>query len=426
MNNMRATQTDVASRQQVFGQMRMIGTAVLIVLAVFWGTFRFESWDLTLASENLVRDPIRTILAVIFNGATLRYYITPIAAVIWVFVWAGTYVKDIFALPQLRLGVKYVFSSVSGSNYPGLVIDGGEKKIAKGQVNLLDAVGGPGYVFIHPGNAVLFRNLRRPSNITIRETYFLEPFETIGQIASLDEQQGSRDGIKALSRDGIQVTIKDIHYRYRLFPELESGRPKRRTLKDPYPFDQRALWNMAYNLSVEERGLEAWKTAVGRAIVGGITEYINSHEIDYLTAPREASQDPRRELRHSLFNGPTKFGLRNLGAELIYVDLGHFAIDVDLVDEQRTETWAAEWQGNANVVRAYGEAKRSVYMELGRAEAQAELLMGIAGALENIELGENSGETIRRLLLSRTAQLLETMAEASRTQLGPGSEDDQH
>jgi len=423
VNNMRATQTDIAARQQVFGRLRVYITAFLVLAAVFWGTFRFESWDLTQASANLVHDPIRTILAVIFNGATLRYYITPIAAIIFVFIWAGFYVKDVFALPMLRLGIQYVRSSVSGSGYPGLVIDGGEKKIAKGQINLLDAIGGPGYVFIHPGNAVLFRSLRKPTNITIRETYFLEPFETIGQIASLDEQQGSRDGVKALSRDGIMVTVKDIHYRFRLFTEQEAGRPKRRTLQDPYPFDQRALWNMAYNLSVEEHGLEAWKTAVGRAIVGGITDFINSHDIDYLTAPREANQDPRRELRHGLFHGPAKYGLRSLGAELIYVDLGHFAIDEETVDQQRTETWAAEWQGNAQVVKAYGEAKRSAYMELGRAEAQAELLMGISGALENIELGDNPQETIQRLVLARTAQLLEAMADASKKGLEAGKDD---
>ncbi|HMN59660.1 MAG TPA: hypothetical protein PJ988_04820 [Anaerolinea sp.] len=423
MNNMRATQTDIAARQQVFGRLRVYGTVVLVLVAVFWGTFRFESWDLTQASANLVNDPIRTILAVIFNGAPLRYSIAPIAAIIFVFIWAGFYVKDVFALPMLRLGIQYVRSSVSGSDYPGLVIDGGEKKIPKGQINLLDAVGGPGYVFIHPGNAVLFRSLRKPTNITIRETYFLEPFETIGQIASLDEQQGSRDGVKALSRDGIMVTVKDIHYRFRLFTEQESGRPKRRTLQDPYPFDQRALWNMAYNLSVEEHGLESWKTAVGRAIVGGITEFINAHDIDYLTAPREANQDPRRELRHNLFNGPAKYSLRNLGAELIYVDLGHFAIDEETVDQQRTETWAAEWQGNAQVVKAYGDAKRSVYMELGRAEAQAELLMGISGALENIELGDNPQETVRRLVLARTAQLMEAMAESSKNGLEAGKDD---
>lgn len=422
MSSMRATQTDIASSQQVYGRLRIIGTVILVLALVFWGTFRFESWDLTLASESLVHDPIRTILSVLLNSASLRYYITPIAAIIGIFLWAASYVRDIYALPQLRLGLKYVVSSVTGTGYPGLTIDGGEKKIKKGEINLLDAIGGPGYVAIHPGNAVLFRKLRRPSNITLRETYFLEPFEAIWQIASLDEQQGDRDGVRALTRDGIQVTIKDIHFRYRLYPEQESGRPKRRTLQDPYPFDENALWNMAYNLSVDEDGLEAWKTAVARAIVGGITDYINSHDIDNLTAPREAGQDPRRELRHSLFHGPTRFGLRNLGAELIYVDVGHFAIDERLVDEQRTETWAAEWLGNAQVVRAYGEAKRSVYQELGRAEAQAELLIGISEALQNTDLGNDPAGNLRKILLVRTNQIIEAIAESSKKELEAGKE----
>ncbi len=422
MSNLRATQTDLASRQQIYGFLRFLGSVLLGLAVAFWGTFRFESWDLSLASQSLIEDPIRTILAVLLSPVSMRYYIAPLAAVIGVFLWAGTYVKDVYALPQLRLGLKYVISSVFARNIPSLVIDGGVKKIPKGKVNLVDAIGGPGYVFIHPGNAVLFRKLRQPSNITLRETYYLTPFETIGQIASLDEQQGSRDGVKALTRDGIMVTVQDIHYRFRLFPELEHGRPRRRTLQDPYPFDAQALWNMAYNLSVDENGLEAWKTAVSRAIVGGITDYVNAHDIDELTAPREASQDPRRELRNSLFHGSTRNSLRSLGAELIYVDIGHFAIDEELVDMQRTDTLAAEWLGDAKVVKAFGEAKRSVYEELGRAEAQAELIISIANSLESVELGSDAAENVRKMLLARTAQLLEVMAESGKNELTPGKD----
>ena len=43
MKSMRATQTDIASRQQVFGNLRIIGTALLLLLTVFWGTFRENS-----------------------------------------------------------------------------------------------------------------------------------------------------------------------------------------------------------------------------------------------------------------------------------------------------------------------------------------------------------------------------------------------
>jgi hypothetical protein len=423
VSHLRATQTDIASRQQIYGWLRILGAGFLALAMAFWGAFRFESWDLSLASESLMKDPLGMILAVLLSPASMRYYVAPLAATVGVFLWAGAYIRDIYALPQLRLGLKYVISSMTALNYPTMVIDGGTKKIPKGEINLLDVIGGPGYVHIHPGNAVLFRKLRQPSNITLRETYFMAPFETIGQIASLEEQQGSRDGVKALTRDGIRVTVGDIHYRYRLFPELEGGKPKRRTLQDPYPFDEKALWNMAYNLAVDEKGLEAWKTAVSRAIVGGITDYINAHDIDALTAPREAGQDPRRELRYSLFHGPTRTALRNLGAELIYVDVGHFAIDSELVDEQRTETWAADWLGNAQVVKAYGEAKRLVYQELGRAEAQAELIMAIANALENADMnGNNAVESVRTVLLTHTSQLLETLAESSKRELGKGVE----
>jgi hypothetical protein len=425
MSQMTSTQSDLAAQQQVFGKLRIAVTILLLLLVASWGAIRFGGWNLTELSQHLLSDPLQTTLVVLFSPQTLRFVIAPLTAITLVFLYAGTYVKDIYALPQLRQGLRYVYSSVAAARYPRLNIDGGEKKLTEGKVNLLNAIGGPGYVYIHPGNAVLFRKLRQPSNVTLRETYFLAPFETIGQIASLDEQQGSRDGVHALSRDGIRVTVRNIHYRYRLCPEMEGGRPKQRTLENPYPFDEEALWNMAYTLSVNEDGLEPWKTAVGRAVIGGITNFINAHEIDYLTAPRQASQDPRNELNQSLLNGPTRAALRNLGAELIYVDLGHFAIDEEKVDEQRAETWAATWLGNAQVVRAYGEAKHSVYLELGRAEAQAELVMGIADALQNANLGEDSTETVRRLLLNRTAQLLEAMTETSKNVLEEKT-DDQH
>lgn len=418
MSNLRVTQTDIASRQQVWGMLRIVGTLVAFLAFVFWGTFRFESWDLTAASESLVNDPLSTILAVLLNTASVRYYIAPLAAITAVLIFAGLYVRDIYALPEMRLGLKYVISSITAMNYPTLTIDGGEKKITKGKVNLLDAIGGPGYVFIHPGNAVLFRKLRRPSNITIRETYYLEPFETIGQIASLDEQETHRDGVKALTRDGIRVTVQDIHFRFHLFPVMESGRPKRRTLQDPYPFDADALRKMAYNLSVDENGLESWETAVSRAIVGGITDFINAHDIDYLTAPREAGVDPRRELRHNLFNGPTRQALRGLGAELIYVDVGHFSIDEDLVDEQRADTWAAKWLGDAQVVKSYGEAKRQVYQEIGQAEANAEVIIALAEEIRRANLNIDPAEAVRRILLSYTPMLLEDLAKTAKENPG--------
>ena len=263
----------------------------------------------------------------------------------------------------------------------------------------------------------MFRKLREPSNITLSPTYFMEPFEKIGHAADLHDQHDDRTGITALTRDGIKVTITDVHFRYRIFPAIKNEHPIRRSPAEPYPFDEEALWRMAYNLVVEETGPESWRKAVGRVIVGGITDFINDHNIDYLTAPRENRQDPRREIRHSLFFANPRMGLRNLGAELLWVDIGHFSIDDDAVDKVRQDFWAADWLGDARVTRELGQAKRQAYQDLGRAEAQAELIVAIADALKLANNSADPASNMRKILIIRTAQMLDAFDNATKKSL---------
>jgi hypothetical protein len=219
--------------------------------------------------------------------------------------------------------------------------------------------------------------------------------------------------VTALTRDGIKITIKDLHFRYRIFPEIRGGRPIRRSLDDPYPFDEKALWNMAYNLVVEDNGLESWRRAVGRVITGGITDFINFHDVDYITAPREHAQDPRLELRNRLFYGPTRMGLRSNGAELLWVDIGHFEIDDEQVDQIRADRWAAEWLGKAGVEIAEGKTWRQLMMDRGRAEGQAEMIAAISDSLRRVDLGNDPAANLRRIILVRTAQIMDNVNETN-------------
>ncbi len=68
--------------------------------------------------------------------------------------------------------------------------------------------------------------------------------------------------------------------------------------------------------------------------------------------------------------------------------------------------------GNAEVKKAYSEARRLAYQELGRAEGQAEMLVSIAQAVEGIDLTGNRAKNIRHVLLARTAQILEAMRDS--------------
>ena len=71
--------------------------------------------------------------------------------------------------------------------------------------------------------------------------------------------------------------------------------------------------------------------------------------------------------------------------------------------------WAAEWMGNAKVARAFGEARLLAYQELGRAEAQAELIISITQAMEGIPISGDSVQSLQRILMARTAQLLDAL-----------------
>jgi hypothetical protein len=414
MSTPRPTNAAAANRHSLISIGRIILGALLLMVIAWFGGVLFEGLDpQDLALNFITRHPTLKIIplpqfyTVLLNKASWRYMIAPLGGMFAVFLGAAYYVKDIYALDRLREAVNFIISSMFALSYPSIGVAAGSVQIAKGKTNLIDTIGGPGYCSIQPGNVVLFRNLRRPSNITLSQSYFMEPFEKIGHVADLQDQHDDRTGITALTRDGIKVTITDVHFRYRIFPAVKNEHPIRRSPSEPYPFDEQALWRMAYNLVVEETGLETWRKAVGRVIVGGITDFINDHDIDYLTAPRENRQDPRREIRHRLFFGGPRMGLRNLGADLLWVDIGHFSIDEDKVDEIRQDYWAADWLGEARITRELGLAKRQAYQDLGRAEAQAELIVAIADSLKLTNNSIDPASNMRKILIIRTAQLLD-------------------
>jgi hypothetical protein len=118
--------------------------------------------------------------------------------------------------------------------------------------------------------------------------------------------------------------------------------------------------------------------------------------------------------------GPT-IGLENVGTQLLWVDIGHFDIVGEDVDRERINLWAAEWVGDAEIKKAYLEARRLTYQELGRAEGQAEMLVGIGQALENVDLDTNRAQNIRRVLLARVAQILEAMHDNRLESGGPST-----
>jgi hypothetical protein len=334
-----------------------------------------------------------------------RYLIVPLLAG-WLAFTAGVrYIQDIYELENFWQAFGYLFAAFFGISYSQLSVYGGKKKIEEGEANLLDVIGGPGFVFVSPGNAVLFEGQTAPTAIHSEGNHFVPRFETIQPIA-LEDQYGELEGLSVMTRDGFEVKIGCTRFRFRLLADRGAGRQQ-----NPYPYSEAAIYDMIYNRIVSEQGVEDWSSGVAGIIRGVISKYINRKTLDHLTAPEESGADPRGDIQRELHSQDVTNNLRQRGTEFLWIDIGSFEIANKLVEQQRLNTWQAKWMGDARLARSYGDAQRLAYQEIGRAEAQAEMLISIMHALSDVNLRGGTRQSLRDVILVRTAQLLEAMGE---------------
>jgi hypothetical protein len=301
-------------------------------------------------------------------------------------------------------------------------------------------IGGPGYINIRPGNAVLFESLRSPSSVKSEGYHFITRFDTIREIVSLEDQHGFIEETKAVTKDGIEVILRDVHYRYRLRTGREFGDYAERKPTDPYPYSVQAVKNMAYNRTVRSTGLNSWFFTINFAIDSAITGYIKSHQFDHLTHPNYQQGDPREIIAKALMGIGTRARLRRVGADLLWCDIGHFSVSDEVLDIpqdedqplklnelirlRRVETWGAKWMGQAEILRSYGKARQLSNQDLGRAEGQAEMLRSIMQAMEEADLTrdpKHPQKNLRAIILARTAEILDSLATKSRREGDKGN-----
>ena len=122
-----------------------------------------------------------------------RDLIAPYAACLLAFMAGARYIQDIYELEKYPHAFLYLLASFFGIDYPHLSVYGGKKVVKADEVNLVDVVGGPGYVYVQPGNAVLFEGRYAPTAIHPNGRQFVPRFETIQPIA-LEDQYGELTG----------------------------------------------------------------------------------------------------------------------------------------------------------------------------------------------------------------------------------------
>jgi hypothetical protein len=353
---------------------------------------------------------------ILFTLAGLRYWLFPLAGLALAFILAGFYLRDLYALPNVRLGMRYLISVVFGFGLPSLKIEDGQKAIPEGQTNLLERIGGPGYINVLPGNLVLLENQSGSSNVYPAGFHFVSRREFVKEIASLADQHGYIESSDATTKDGITVTVREIRYHYRLKPSLRRGEYIPRSPADPYPYTMQSMRNYTYTRTVNPAQNPALTTvafSMDIFVEGVISNYIYEHQFDHLVAP-QLGIDPRNEIQQRFNGRESRDRQRQLGIELLWVDIGHFDV-TDEVWRSRVGAWEATWVGTAEIAREDGQARRQTYHRLARAEGRVDALRAMIESLNDaldhaVQQGDQV-ENLRKLILLYSAQTLEEMSE---------------
>ncbi len=324
------------------------------------------------------------------------------------------YLQDIYEIDAFSKVFEYLLGVIFGAISPSLKISNGKREIKDGEINTLDRIGGPGILKIEPGNVVILETLLAFSRIIGAGEHQIKKGEIIKDIIVLEEYSGKIDDIILLTRDGIEVKVVDVEYRFCIYQMTRDD--SLRTFQNPYPFSRKSVFDLAYNRNVSKDGTTgAWMDAVLGVVKGIISEHITNHDLDSLLSPGGADSHPMFELRKKFDTPQNLDKIKAAGAKLLWINIGNFVVVSDVIEKQRMRVWLAKQSGTAKIMRAQGDAEQIGSHERGRAESQAVLLRSIAQALQEIDSGgkhdkATTAKNLWNIVMARTAQILETMS----------------
>lgn len=422
---------DFFNRGRRWGYLRFLVVLGILIVFMYIGRVGFEDIDMTAVIDawraqypilNAVPDILLKGWAFLFSGGNFRYLFLPLAALLGAIFFGSRFVQDTYLIQRIWTSLHYLLAALFGISYPRLTISKGKMETNQGGDNLLQMIGGPGILDVRSGNLVLLEQLSGANMILLEGNNYINQLWKIKEVVSLDEQHGFIEEVRGRSKDGIPIRVVGVSFRYKLATGDVPANIVIPTLAIPYPYNEDAFRNMAYNRSVtRDDGLVSWHRAVTGVVEGAIREFVNQHQFDRITAPNFLGGEPREEILGRVFSPSTLARLHSLGAELQWVSIGHFGVD-EKVKEQRLDTWGARWVGDATVENAYGEAQRLTYQELGRAEGQAMLIMSIIHALSEVAPAGTAPRDLNRIVLVRTAQILEALAQPAKSLPPPKTE----
>jgi regulator of protease activity HflC (stomatin/prohibitin superfamily) len=346
-------------------------------------------------------DALRVVVSFIASliyPQTLRHILPAFAGGYLAVRLASNYVRDLFEIANFTTARRYLYASMFGMDYPEIKISGnGYETDEKDDTNPIPKIGGPGFVNVGTGYVAVFERVGGPSKVAGSGIHFIRRFEHLREVIDLRDQFRKKDGIKVYTKDGIQVTVRNVEVAFRVHTQSRG-----RTEKELYPFSIGAVRRIAYTKTVGASGPSVWTDSATGAAVGRITGFIARNILDDIVAkPNPDSPDPRDKIKAIFAEKKTRDAFLNMGVDLLWVSIGHIETPKDVID-QRINAWRASWMKQERVELASGEATKVRLMEYARGLARIELLEKFT---KGVPLSRDTGMPVD-LILIQIAEVL--------------------
>lgn len=303
-------------------------------------------------------------------ASLLRHWFLPTVVVVAVLYAGARRLNDLFNLEDSPGStfrtMEYLWGAIFGLAYDEIEIKDGALT-AESKKGRVSAIGGPGLLKIHLGNAALFELVNNASIIyAAKKDQFLHGFERLREeVIDLRDQIRDLGDLPLYTKDGIPVTAVQAQVAFRVYSQ------QKRTERNPYPYDPLSVRRLIYGqLAGPGYVTRPWTDVVADLARAEVGRYIGQHQFRELVAQKQkgmlppppssvgdttsvvqsspptsraaATANPRRELTLSFYTAAFARRCRELGVELIWIGVGTLQTPPD-ISQELIETWQKEF-----------------------------------------------------------------------------------
>lgn len=349
--------------------------------------------------------PVVLLLLELFSPRVLRQFI-PLAAGWWLAREAiARLLESFYDLPDTA-GAKSLLGRLLSAQAPAMTVKVRREQfeVDRRQNPLLN-IGGPGFIAVSPGDAVVTEHNGRFRRVLGPGVHALDRFEYVSGVADLRPQERKSDGATMTTSDGIELSV-EVSVKFQIISGEE--KPSKR---QPYPYEDGAVRKAAYAvMNVGDGKLESWESLVLGFTLRKLRDIIAEVTLDDIVFSNEPGIHVHQRLEAET-RRRTQPVAREYGVEVTETRLGRLELPAS-VNDQHIEYWRSYWDGQRMIRAAEGKAKEIEDSEAARAEAEAIMIQAIAEGLQRVQ---RTGKDVKskEIIALRFIEAMESLAHQS-------------